>query len=85
MQLNKLAIALVFCAGYITSDILNEVNFSIVSPVRAGVAGMDYYELRTDYDPKKAVKYLIEDVVEDCDVSGFADRDGYIYSSSISC
>ena len=47
MQLNKLALALVFCLGYITSDILNEINFSLISPVKADVAGMDYYDLRT--------------------------------------
>jgi hypothetical protein len=46
---------------------------------------MDYYDLRTDYDFKKAVKYLIEDMVEVCNISGYADREGYIYSSSISC
>ena len=85
MQLNKLALALVFCLGYITSDILNEINFSLISPVKVDVAGMDYYDLRTDYDFKKAVKYLIEDMVEGCNISGYADREGYIYSSSISC
>jgi hypothetical protein len=37
---------------------------------------MDYYDLRTDYDFKKAVKYLIEDMVEDCNISGYADREG---------
>jgi len=38
----------------------------LVPEVRAEVAGMDYYDLRTDYDFKKAVRYI----VEDCDVDG---------------
>ena len=34
--------------------------------VKADVAGMDYYDLRSDYEFKKAVRYI----VEDCDVVG---------------
>ena len=45
----------------------------------ADVAGMNYLDLRRDYDFKKAVRYLIEndydiedsieDIIEDCEVS----------------
>ena len=31
-----------------------------VPEANAEVSGMDYYELRTDYDFKKAVKYVVE-------------------------
>ena len=31
-----------------------------VEPVHAEVGGMDYYDLRTDYDFKKAVKHVID-------------------------
>ena len=47
---------------------------------KAEVAGMDYYDLRNDYDFKNAV----ESVVENCDVNGYVDDD-YLYSSEISC
>ena len=52
----------------------------IINSVNADVAGMDYYDLRTDYDFKKAVRYIIES----CDITGHVDDD-YLYSSSISC
>lgn len=80
MQFNKTMLALVFCAGYIVSDLLNDMNISYMAPAQAEVAGMDYFDLRTDYDFKKAVRH----VVEDCDVSGYVDG-GYLYSTEISC
>ncbi|MCH9757731.1 MAG: hypothetical protein K0U19_01320 [Proteobacteria bacterium] len=46
-------------------------NVSLVPEAKAEIAGMSYWDLRTDYDFKKAVKYI----VENCDV----------YDTEISC
>ena len=70
----------IFAAGYIVSDFLNTFDIEIVKNLKADVAGMDYYDLKSDYDFKKAVKRI----VEDCDVSGYVDGD-YLYSGDISC
>ena len=50
-----------------------------IPQAQADVAGMDSYDLRTDYDFKKAVRELIkrdnqiknaiEDVIEDCELN----------------
>ena len=55
-----------FCFGVIGKTALDELGYDVVGTANADVAGMDYFDLRTDYDFKKAVKYI----VERCDVSG---------------
>ena len=57
----------IFSFGYIMNDVLKEVRFDLIDEVNAEVAGMDSYDLKYDYDFKKAV----ESIVEDCEV----DRD----------
>ena len=61
-----------------------------IPEAQAEVAGMDSYDLRTDYDFKKAVEYIAEDIaediVEDCTVSGWLDVQAeYASNLSISC
>lgn len=70
----------IFAAGYIMNDVLTAFDIEIVRNLNADVAGMDYYDLKSDYDFKKAVKRI----VEDCSVSGYVDGD-YLYSGDISC
>ena len=57
---------LFFAFGYITNDLLSESDLSIVSSASAEVAGMDLYDLKSDYDFKRAVQRIIED----CSVDG---------------
>lgn len=68
MNYKVMVLALVFSFGYIANDIIKESNISVISSAKADVAGMDAYDLRTDYDFKKAVKHI----VSNCwvDVSG---------------
>ena len=54
----------IFIFGFMTSDILKEEKFNLISAVYADVAGMNYRDLRRDRDFRKAVKHIIED----CDV-----------------
>jgi hypothetical protein len=54
---------------------------SPIPEVRAEVAGMDYWDLKSDYDFKKAVKRI----VNNCSVEGGYVDGGYIYGSNISC
>ena len=56
----------VFALGYIANDIVTEKRIDLIDTANAEVAGMDAYDLKYDYDFKKAV----EDIVEDCDVDG---------------
>ena len=78
----------IFSLGYVFNDVLKEYDLNLIDTVKAEVAGMDYRDLRRDRDFKKAVAYIVEgiveDIVEDCSVSGYVDGD-YLYSSSISC
>jgi len=69
----------VFSFGYVANDLANN-RFNLVPLAQADVAGMDYYDLRTDYDFKKAVK----SIVEDCEGRGYVDGD-YLYSLEIEC
>ena len=64
---NILMLIIIFMLGFIARDLINAVT----TTARAEVAGMDYSDLKSDYDFKKAVKYI----VESCTVS----------DSSISC
>ena len=59
----KPALAIAFLAGYFVSDITNDIGINFISDVTADVAGMDYYDLKSDYDFVKAVKYV---VTENC-------------------
>ena len=57
----KPAIAIAFLAGYFVSDITNDIGFSFIFDVTADVAGMDYYDLKSDYDFKRAVMTILEE------------------------
>ena len=71
-------------------------GISYIDSARADVAGMSYYELKLDYDFKRAVRSIIEDevmsiieddvesIVEDCDVTGYVNNNR-LYSGDISC
>ena len=54
----------IFVFGFMTSNILKEEKFNLISAVYADVAGMNYRDLRRDRDFRKAVKQIIEN----CDV-----------------
>jgi len=55
----------------------------IVPKAYAEVAGMDYYDLKGDYDLKKAVKSIVERY---CTASGWVDTGGdWLYGAEISC
>lgn len=69
----------IFSAGYLCNDIMHNHKVNIFENVQAEVAGMDYYDLKGDYDFKKAVRRI----VENCSVDGYVD-DATVYSS-ISC
>ena len=87
----------IFSFGYMFNDVLKEFDLKLINEVSADVAGMDRYDLKRDYDFKRAVEdivednvtrysieSIVEDIVEDCDVSGYIDDD-YLYGASISC
>ena len=42
------------------NDIFRENNVNLVNKVMAEVAGMSWYDLKSDYDFKKAVKRVVE-------------------------
>jgi hypothetical protein len=50
----------IFSFGYVVNDILRERNINLISRVYAEVAGMDQFELKSDYDFKKAVRKVVE-------------------------
>lgn len=56
----KLTYILVFILGLISGITINQIT----KPAQAEIAGMDAYDLKYDYDFKKAV----ESIVEDCQV-----------------
>ena len=63
--MNKFLLFLtIFSLGYMMNDILRENNVNIVGKVMAEVAGMDYYDLKSDYDFKKAVRRVVENYCE---------------------
>ncbi len=63
--MNKILFFLtIFSLGNIMNDILRENNVIIVGKVMAEVAGMDYYDLKIDYDFKKAVRQEVENYCE---------------------
>ena len=70
--MNKTLLLLtVFSLGYMMNDILRENNINLIDKVKADVAGMSWYDLKYDYDFKKAVKRVVEDNCE-------SDSDGAI-------
>lgn len=60
-----------FAAGYIANDLSNKLGLEVVGQAEAEVAGMDWSDLRYDYDFKKAVRSVVEGSCQ-------ADDDGYI-------
>ncbi len=60
--MKKTLIVIAFGCGLICGLWANKM----VKPVKAEVAGMDSYDLKSDYDFKRAVRYI----VEDCKVDG---------------
>ena len=54
--------------GYFTSGANNQ---NIIQPANATVGGLDSYDLRTDYDFKKAVRYIVED---SCEIVNYGGR-----------
>ena len=54
----------VFSLGYITNDVMREYNLDPIGKVYAEVAGMNYYDLRSDYDFKRAVRKVVENYCE---------------------
>ena len=70
----------VFSSGYVVHDILQENKTHIIAQAHAEVAGMDSFDLRYDYDFKRAVR----SITEDCSVDGYVD-DEYLYDGTISC
>ncbi len=71
--MNKILIFVtVFSFGYIANDIVREHGLDPIGKVYAEVAGMDYFDLKSDYDFKKAVRSVVEsdcEVVSDGDIS----------------
>ena len=55
-----------------------------IPQAQAEVGGMDQFDLRMDYDFKRAVTYIAEDIIEDCDVTGHV-SDDYLYDGEIDC
>lgn len=55
-----------FLTGFISSAIVN--NKSLFLPAGAEVAGMNSYDLKYDYDFKRAVEMIVED---NCEIVNF--------------
>ena len=59
--MNKILLFLtIFSFGYVKSDLLRDNKINLVGEVKAEVAGMDSYDLRYDYDFKRAVRKVVE-------------------------
>ena len=59
--MNKILLLLtVFSLGYMMNDIIRENNINLIDKVKADVAGMSWYDLKSDYDFKKAVRRVVE-------------------------
>ena len=54
------ALTFAFLVGFFVSNIVTNVDFGIISKANAEVAGMGYYDLKSDYDFKKAVRRVVE-------------------------
>ena len=82
-------IAVLIGSFIIASAILLRVDITapIIGTAQADVAGMDYYDLKSDYDFKKAVRRVVSSY---CNVSSssiymWSDSYGDLDSTSISC
>ena len=60
--MRKTIVLIVFICGIICGFCLKEM----IKPVKAEVAGMDSFDLRYDYDFRRAVKAIIEH----CEIDG---------------
>ena len=60
--MKKYQIVIIFVLGLISGIIIDKT----IMPAKAEVAGMDSYDLKYDWDFKKAV----QSIVEDCSVDG---------------
>ena len=67
-EVMKIAYIMIFVFGFMSGIAINQIT----KPAKAEVAGMDAYDLKTDYDFKKAVKSIVED---NC----------HVYNDSIQC
>ena len=55
--MNKTLLLLtVFSLGYMMNDILRENNINLIDKVKADVAGMIWYYLKSDYDFKRGIE-----------------------------
>jgi len=54
------ALTFAFLVGYFVSNMVTNVDFGIISKANAEVAGMGYYDLKSDYDFNRAVKKVVE-------------------------
>ncbi|MHC8441339.1 MAG: hypothetical protein ACYYK0_03990 [Candidatus Eutrophobiaceae bacterium] len=61
-----LLLIVAFSLGYIVNNVAEDWSFGLIADAEAEVAGMDRYDLKYDYDFKKAV----EDIIESCAVDG---------------
>tara|TARA_R110001632_G_scaffold65294_2_gene154777 strand:+ start:2609 stop:2830 length:222 start_codon:yes stop_codon:yes gene_type:complete len=50
-----------FAVGMLAGELRHRYDIVLVKPAQAEVGGMGYYELRNDYDFKKAVKWIVID------------------------
>ena len=57
----KLTIAIAFLTGYFLSDVINDLGIKVISETRADIYGMDYYDLKSDSDFKRAVMSIVEE------------------------
>ncbi len=65
-RMTLIGLSAAFALGVMSKSLVDGEALSFVSEAYAKVAGMDYWELRRDWDFKKAVKYI----VERCSVDG---------------
>ncbi len=64
--MKKLAIFTAFLAGYVVNDLAGE----FVPMALADARGIDWEELRYDYDFQQSVEHIVAYRVEDCEVVG---------------
>jgi hypothetical protein len=57
----SIAVTIAFLTGYFVSDVINSTGISFFTEARADIDGMDYYDLKNDYDFKRAVMSIAEE------------------------
>lgn len=60
MKRHLIVVLCAFCMGYTANGIIKE----FIPSANADVAGMEYYDLKYDWD----FKHAVESIVEDCSV-----------------